>query len=103
MGGLAKGIEDSKSMVAKAVEGVASDMVVNPNVSADYGTSTGSSTTSAMGADGLIGAIRDLISNMKDPSDGGGDIVIPVYLGGTLLDETIITAQQRANLRSGGR
>jgi len=32
-----------------------------------------------------------------------GDIVIPVYLGGTMLDEIIINAQQRANLRSGGR
>ena len=26
-----------------------------------------------------------------------------VYLGGTLLDEIIVNAQQRANLRSGGR
>jgi hypothetical protein len=34
---------------------------------------------------------------------GGGDIVIPVYLGGTMLDEVIVNAQQRANLRSGGR
>jgi hypothetical protein len=33
----------------------------------------------------------------------GGDIVIPVYVGGTLLDEVIVNAQQRANLRSGGR
>ncbi|MEF9916773.1 MAG: hypothetical protein RR275_04195 [Lachnospiraceae bacterium] len=32
-----------------------------------------------------------------------GDIVIPVYLGGTMLDEVIVNAQQRANLRSGGR
>ena len=33
----------------------------------------------------------------------GGDTVIPVYIGGTMLDEIIVTAQQRANLRSGGR
>ena len=31
MKGLAKGIEDSKSMVAKAVKGVAADMVLNPS------------------------------------------------------------------------
>lgn len=37
---------------------------------------------------------------MNNPS---GDIVIPVYLGGTMLDEIIINAQKRANLRSGGR
>jgi len=36
-------------------------------------------------------------------SGQGGDIVIPVYLGGTMLDEVIVNAQQRANLRSGGR
>ncbi len=33
----------------------------------------------------------------------GGDITIPVYVGGTLLDEMVITAQNRQNLRSGGR
>lgn len=32
-----------------------------------------------------------------------GDIVIPIYLDGTLLDETIVTAQQRRSIRSGGR
>jgi len=26
-----------------------------------------------------------------------------VYVGGTMLDEIIVNAQQRANLRSGGR
>ena len=34
---------------------------------------------------------------------GGGDITIPVYIGGTLLDEMVVTAQNRQNLRSGGR
>ncbi len=34
---------------------------------------------------------------------GGGDITIPVYVGGTLLDEMVVTAQNRQNLRSGGR
>ena len=32
-----------------------------------------------------------------------GNIVIPVYVGGTLLDELVVTAQARQNLRSGGR
>ena len=31
------------------------------------------------------------------------DMVIPVYLGNQLLDEVIVTAQQRMSLRSGGR
>ena len=32
-----------------------------------------------------------------------GDIIIPVYVGGTLLDEVIVGAQERQSLRSGGR
>lgn len=33
----------------------------------------------------------------------GGDIIIPVYLGGELLDEIVLKANQRQNYRSGGR
>lgn len=51
---------------------------------------------------GLVSAIREAVSGASIGSQGG-DIVIPVYLGGTMLDEVIINAQQRANLRSGGR
>ena len=28
---------------------------------------------------------------------------IPVYIGGDMIDEIVVTAQQRMNLRSGGR
>ncbi|EGC74943.1 hypothetical protein HMPREF0490_01418 [Lachnospiraceae bacterium 6_1_37FAA] len=101
MGGLAKGIEKSKGMVAKAVEGVASDMVINPNVHADAAT-IGSSVveSSAVSTQSIIGAIKEAASSIAGQN---GDVVIPVYLGGTILDEVIVTAQQRANLRSGGR
>ena len=53
----------------------------------------------------LVGAIQDAVSGLNDGNGNGGsgDIVIPVYLGGTMLDEVIVNAQQRANLRSGGR
>ena len=30
-------------------------------------------------------------------------IEIPVYIGGDMIDEIVVTAQQRMNLRSGGR
>ena len=50
---------------------------------------------------GITGAITDALSRMNGQSVG--DIVIPVYLGGTMLDELIVDAQQRMNLRSGGR
>ena len=52
------------------------------------------------GISGMLSAITSAIENIKADS---GDIVIPVYLGGTILDEVIVSAQQRANLRSGGR
>lgn len=32
-----------------------------------------------------------------------GDIVIPIYLDGSALEEVVVTAQQRRNMRSGGR
>jgi TP901 family phage tail tape measure protein len=49
------------------------------------------------------GTMVNALSAALENVGGGGDITIPVYLGGTLLDETIITAQQRMALRSGGR
>jgi len=101
MSGLAKGIEQNKDMVAKAVKGVASDMVLNPQVEKSQQLLTnGNSNGSSEDGSNLISAIRDMMRGMNEP---GGDIVIPVYLGGTQLDEVIVTAQQRANLRSGGR
>ena len=48
----------------------------------------------------FVSAIKDAVSSV---GSGSGDIVIPVYLCGTMLDEVIVNAQQRANLRSGGR
>ena len=101
MGGLAKGIEKSKGMVAKAIEGVSQDMIVSPNVSG-METIAGMQTSeqSSTGIASMMSAITSAIKDMKGDS---GDIVIPVYLGGTMLDEVIVSAQQRANLRSGGR
>lgn len=100
MKGLAQGIEKSKGMVRKAMEGVAQDMVISPKVStADMALAGGGSVSSA-DLSSLVGAIREGLSGV---SGNGGDIVIPVYLGGTMLDEVIVNAQQRANLRSGGR
>ena len=34
---------------------------------------------------------------------GGGDIVIPVYIGNERIEELVVKAQQRVNYRSGGR
>ena len=100
MEGLAQGIEKSKGMVKEAVNSLAADMVISPNVrTADMAVAGGGSVSSA-DLNSLIDVIKEAVGGI---SVNNGDIVIPVYLGGTILDEVIVNAQQRANLRSGGR
>ena len=100
MSGLAKGIEKSKGMVASAMDGVAADMVVNPKIS----TADTSGILGGMSAgDTLAGITTAITEALAGVGGQGGDIVIPVYLGGTMLDEVVVNAQQRTNLRSGGR
>ena len=100
MEGLAQGIEKSKGMVKDAMNSLTADMVISPNVrTADMAVAGGGSVSSA-DLNSLVGAIREAVGGIPG---NNGDIVIPVYLGGTMLDEVIVNAQQRANLRSGGR
>ena len=47
-----------------------------------------------------ITIIKEILDARKDTA---GDICIPVYVGGTLLDEVVVSAQTQQNLRSGGR
>ena len=100
MAGLARGIEQSKSLVAKAMDGVAANMVINPQIGK---METATAAVSAGAADTLSGITAAIREGLSQVGSQTGDIVIPVYLGGTILDEVIINAQQRANLRSGGR
>ena len=99
MGGLAKGIEKSRGMIQSAMRDVSGDMILSPQMQntqlalADGGSAAADTTS-------LVTAIREAVQEL---SGQGGDIVIPVYLGGTLLDEVIVDATQRQNLRSGGR
>lgn len=85
MNGLAEGIEGSKSVVKDAVKGLAADMVVSPQMRMDQSS--------------LVSAIKDAVSG-GNTTQGSGDIMIPVYLCGTILDEMIVNARRRANLRS---
>lgn len=100
MSGLAKGIEKSKGMVKDSVSGLMADMMVNPQVNAGQMAMAGGGTVSSVDLSSLVSAIREGVSGING---GGGDIVIPMYLGGAMLDEVIVNTQQRANLRSGGR
>ncbi|SFS06057.1 phage tail tape measure protein [Anaeromicropila populeti] len=99
MSGLAKGIEQSKSMVTKAVDGVASDLIIQPQVSTGNGSMAEHTAVSQINQ--LLSGLQDTISSMQPQA--GGTISIPVYLGGNLLDEVVVNAQSRVNLRSGGR
>mgnify|MGYP000443838020 CR=1 FL=1 len=102
MGGLAEGIEKSRGLVKAAVDSVAADMVISPQMAvADGGAMTGAGVfSSADLTAGIVSALKDVLGDQKGQQ---GDLVIPVYLGNQLLDEVIVTAQQRMSLRSGGR
>ena len=100
MGGLAKGIERSKGLVKKAVDGVAADMVVSPQVSAVQSAQRQTASVDSMRQ--MLSGIQKMFAGMQG-RDNAGTICIPVYVGGTLLDEVVVNAQARQNLRSGGR
>ncbi|MBB2481057.1 phage tail tape measure protein [Bacillus sp. APMAM] len=100
MSGLAKGIERSRGLVASAVKGVAQEMVISPNLPTIKAQT--SQTASLENLNSIMGNIRESIGTIHNRG-ANGDIVIPVYLGGTLIDEVVVNAQTRQNLRSGGR
>ena len=103
MKGLASGIEKNRNLVEKAVQDVASDMVLSPKVNGmEYGYTDGALSGGNMSdlISGISSAVSEALAGFSGPQ---GNIVIPVYVGGTLLDELVVTAQARQNLRSGGR
>lgn len=100
MKGLAKGIEGSRGLIEKAVWGVSEDMVISPKVASGMAEAQTPAEASGSSLAGLTSAITAAIRDMNGQT---GDIVIPVYLGGAMLDEIVVSAQQRTNLRSGGR
>ena len=99
IGGLAKGIEKSRGMIENAMNGVTSDLTVTPRVMAASG---GYARAGVSGGD-LISGINTALNTALASGGAAGDIVIPVYIGGDMIDEIVVTAQQRMNLRSGGR
>ena len=99
IGGLAKGIEKSRGMIENAMNGVTSDLTITPRVMAAQGGYSGSAASSG----DLISGINTALNTALAGGGAAGDIVIPVYIGGDMIDEIVVTAQQRMNLRSGGR
>lgn len=77
-------------------------MVVNPTVDATANMQmTQSQQANALG--GILSGIQSLVNNIGNLQMKEGDIVILVYLGGTQIDEVVLSAQNRRSLRSGGR
>ena len=99
MKGLARGIEKSRGLIQGAMEDVSSDMILNPKIDAVHQI-TSDSISYRRNSNNNTAAIIDAIKSVAMPKE---DIVVPVYIGGTLFDEAVITAQARANLKSGGR
>ena len=79
--------------------GVTSDLTITPRVMAAQGSYSGSAASSG----DLISGINTALNTALAGGGAAGDIVIPVYIGGDMIDEIVVTAQQRMNLRSGGR
>nr|WP_304710538.1 phage tail tape measure protein [uncultured Acetatifactor sp.] len=101
MAGLAEGIEKGRGMVKRAVADVASDLMLQPQA-AVQGAQGGGSASGDSSVRELLGGLKEMLSGLQGMA-GGGTICIPVYVGGTLLDEVVVDAQARQNLRSGGR
>ena len=92
-------IEKSRGMIENAMNGVTSDLTITPRVMAAQGGYSGSASLSG----DLISGINTALNTALAGGSAAGDIVIPVYIGGDMIDEIVVTAQQRMNLRSGGR
>lgn len=88
------GIRDNIGLVTSAINDVAS------GVQADMALSTSviGRQSSPLASYQVAGQQMALAG-----AGAGGDIIIPVYIGNEKIDEIVVSAQQRANYRSGGR
>ena len=75
MKGLAKGIEQSKGVVTKAMDSLSADMVVSPQVNATQMAFAGGGAVSSADLSGLVTAKKNAVSSVS-ASGQSGDIVI---------------------------
>lgn len=106
MEGLANGINANKHRVVNSVKDLAGQMSINTNatLSADAPAlkNVGGNANVNAGTDTndkLYSLLTQLVNNMQNI----GDITVPVYLGNDLIDEQILSANDRRTVRSGGR
>lgn len=76
-------------------------MVISPKMGEMALAGGGSAVYGAGGFDAaaLVSAIRESLGDFG----GNGDIVIPVYLGGVMLDEVIVNSQREDEFKERGR
>ena len=74
-------------------------MFSSPTTVGAAGFGDGSGNEIVSGDEHLIDLMREAFGD----NDGGGDIIIPVYIGSDRIDELVVTAQKRNDYRSGGR
>jgi len=102
--GLAKGIDDNKYRLVDAVQSMAGDMRLTMPMSAPMLKNVGGYNapvrTDTEGNNRLVNMLTQLVENLQYNT---GDITIPIYLGNDLIDERIVSANDRRTLRSGGR
>ena len=102
--GMAKGIDDNKYRLVDAVQSMASDMKLTMPMSAPMLKNVGGYNapvqTDTESNNRLVNMLTQLVENLQYNT---GDITIPIYLGNDLIDERIVSANDRRTLRSGGR
>ena len=103
--GMAKGIDDNKYRLVDAVQSMAGDMKLTMPMSAPMLKNVGGYNapvqTDTEGNNRLVNMLTQLVENLQ--YNNAGDITIPIYLGNDLIDERIVSANDRRTLRSGGR
>lgn len=111
MKGLAKGISKNKSLVANAVSDLSATMSENfqtPNLKVGFETPklryAGRSDLNNTATENseMFGKLSEMYNKMMSANSDNGDIIIPVYIGGNIIDEIVVKAQDRRKLRSGG-
>ena len=103
--GMAKGIDDNKYRLVDAVQSMAGDMKLTMPMSAPMLKNVGGYNapvqTDTESNNRLVNMLTQLVENLQ--YNNAGDITIPIYLGNDLIDERIVSANDRRTLRSGGR
>lgn len=105
IGGIVNGIKSMIGRVGEAVSSVADKIRSYLHFSVpDEGPLTDYEKWMPDFIGGLAKGIEKSRGMIEQAMQGvAGDIVIPVYIGGDMIDEVVVTAQQRMNLKSGGR